>query len=200
MLSETLTDQIEAYRIGPKLQKLRHEKGLGLAQLGAHTGLSAGMLSKLERGVLVPTLPTLVRISLVFGVGLDHFFAPEDAQPVCEHIPAADRLRLPVEGPDGVAFLFESLDYPVKGRNLEAYVAEFPEGASPAAAHAHPGVELVYVLQGQISIRVHGRRFDIATDDAFYFDAKFDHSYENTGQGDARVVVAITNERDTHGV
>ncbi|NDW52012.1 cupin domain-containing protein [Aliiroseovarius sp. PrR006] len=199
-MSETLSDQIEAYRIGPKLQRLRREKGLGLAQLGEHTGLSAGMLSKLERGILVPTLPTLVRISLVFGVGLDHFFAPEDAQPVCEFIPASDRLRLPVNGPDGVAYLFESLDYPVKGRPLEAYVAEFPEGAIPAPAHAHAGVELIYVLEGQVSVRVHGRRYDIATEDAFYFDAGFDHSYENTGEGDARALIALTAEREQYGV
>jgi transcriptional regulator with XRE-family HTH domain len=47
---------------------------MGLVELGKHTGLSAAMLSKLERGKLFPTLPTLLRIALVFGVGLEYFF------------------------------------------------------------------------------------------------------------------------------
>jgi transcriptional regulator with XRE-family HTH domain len=50
-------------------------------ELGGHTGLSAAMLSKIERGVLIPTLPTLLRIAIVFNVGLEHFFMQETAQP-----------------------------------------------------------------------------------------------------------------------
>ena len=71
MLSEALSEGLQSYRIGPKIRALRSEKSLALAQLGDHTGLSAGMLSKIERGQVVPTLPTLMRIALVFGVGLD---------------------------------------------------------------------------------------------------------------------------------
>ena len=43
-------------------------------QLGEHTGLSAGLLSKIKRGQLIPTLPTLLKIAQVFGVGLENFF------------------------------------------------------------------------------------------------------------------------------
>ena len=74
MLSETLTAGLERYRIGPKVRALRLRKKLGLVQLGQHTGLSPAMLSKIERGQLFPTLPTLLRIALLFGVGLEHFF------------------------------------------------------------------------------------------------------------------------------
>jgi transcriptional regulator with XRE-family HTH domain len=49
----------------------------GLVELGKHTGLSAASLSKLERGKLFPTLPTRLRIAMVFGVGLDYFFTDE---------------------------------------------------------------------------------------------------------------------------
>ena len=94
MLTDVLSEGLENYRIGPKIRSLRTEKSLGLAQLGDHTGLSAGMLSMMERGQGSPTLPTLLRISLVFGVGLDHFFKDGDA-PVLEVIRANDRIKLP---------------------------------------------------------------------------------------------------------
>ena len=65
MLSETLATGLEHYKIGPRIRALRLKKKLGLVQLGEHTGLSPGMLSKIERGALFPTLPTLLRIALV---------------------------------------------------------------------------------------------------------------------------------------
>src|SRR5271168_4730714 len=77
MLSNTLAKGLEKYAIGDKLRRLRLRKKMGLVELGRHTGLSAALLSKIERGRLFPTLPTLLRVALVFNVGLDHFFADE---------------------------------------------------------------------------------------------------------------------------
>src|SRR6476646_582132 len=74
MLSDTLQDGLSRYAIGPKVRGLRLKKKMGLVELGKHTGLSAALLSKLERGKLFPTLPTLLRIALVFSVGLEYFF------------------------------------------------------------------------------------------------------------------------------
>ena len=76
MLSETLAKGLGDYAIGDKLRALRLKKKMGLVELGRHTGLSAAMLSKVERGKLFPTLPTLYRIALVFSVGLEYFFLP----------------------------------------------------------------------------------------------------------------------------
>src|SRR3712207_8714129 len=95
MLSETLSTGLERYRIGPKVHALRLKKKLGLVQLGEHTGLSPAMLSKIERGQLFPTLPTLLRIAMVFGVGLEHFFVEESERPTIAVVRKRDRLRLP---------------------------------------------------------------------------------------------------------
>lgn len=99
MLSDTLTDELERYRIGPRIKALRSKKKMGLVQLGAHTGLSSAMLSKIERGQLFPTLPTLLRIALVFGVDLDHFFSKEGSRMAVTR--RGQRLRLPVPAAGG---------------------------------------------------------------------------------------------------
>ena len=90
----TLTAALEGYAIGPKIRGLRLRKKLGLVQLGEHTGLSPALLSKIERGHLFPTLPTLLRIAMVFNVGLEHFFQAEHERPVTV-VRKADRIRLP---------------------------------------------------------------------------------------------------------
>src|ERR671911_2479316 len=82
MLSATLNAGLQGYGIGAKIRALRLKKKMGLVELGRHTGLSPAMLSKIERGRLFPTLPTLLRIALVFSVGLDYFFAGARDKPL----------------------------------------------------------------------------------------------------------------------
>ena len=136
MLSETLTAELESYRIGPRIRTLRLNKKLGLAQLGEHTGLSVAMLSKIERGQLFPTLPTLVRIALVFGVELDHFFNKEGPRVAVTR--KDERVRLPIPaGASLGSYLFESLNYPLPDRRIEAFLAVFREGSPASEPHQH---------------------------------------------------------------
>src|SRR5579884_2613291 len=86
---------ITAYEIGQKLRQLRLGKKIPLVDLGKHTGLSASMLSQLENGKLIPTLPTLARIAMVFDVGLDHFFSDKRSRRVFSIVRAEERLKFP---------------------------------------------------------------------------------------------------------
>lgn len=71
MLSPGLSKDLAQYAIGERLHALRMRKKLGLVELARHTELSPGLLSKLERGRLFPTLLTVLRIAMVFSVGLE---------------------------------------------------------------------------------------------------------------------------------
>src|SRR5687767_4398199 len=155
MLSETLTTALEGYAIGPKIRRLRLRKKLGLVQLSEHTGLSPALLSKIERGHLFPTLPTLLRISLVFSVGLDYFFARTKEAPLFAIARKRDRVRLPERaGARDSAYHYESLDFPAVERRFNTYLAEFqPAAAEKVRTHEHPGVEFIYVLQGSLAVQ-----------------------------------------------
>ena len=100
MLSATLKDGLGDYGIGAKIRALRLKKKMGLVELGQHSGLSPALLSKLERGRLFPTLPTLLRIALVFSVGLDYFFAGAREKPLVAVVRKTERVQLP-ERQDG---------------------------------------------------------------------------------------------------
>jgi transcriptional regulator with XRE-family HTH domain len=129
------------------------EEEAGLVQLGEHTGLSPAMLSKIERGQLFPTLPTLLRIALVFGVGLEHFFVETEERPAVAVIRRNDRLRLP-DRPDEEppSYVFESLDFPVTDRRMESFYAEFPVRSKPSKPHQHGRAEFIYVIEGQLVV------------------------------------------------
>src|SRR5688572_26827760 len=95
MLSPTLREGLKAYAIGPKIRSIRLKKKMGLVELGRHSGLSPAMLSKIERGQLFPTLPTLMRIAMVFSVGLDYFVTTTRDKPAIAISRHRERLRFP---------------------------------------------------------------------------------------------------------
>ena len=193
MLSETLVNGLEQYRIGPKVRTLRLKKSLGLVQLGEHTGLSPAMLSKIERGQLFPTLPTLLRIALVFGVGLEHFFVEDKERPVVSIVRKKDRLSLPDRSDaESPAYLFESLDFPVTDRKMAGYYAMFPANAPPSEPHRHGGAELVYLLKGSLAVDIDGEQHVIREGDALYFDSSAPHSYCRQGRSACEAIIVVS--------
>src|SRR3954469_21036087 len=179
MLSATLKTGLSDYEIGRKIRALRLKKKMGLVELGRHTGLSPALLSKIERARLFPTLPTLLRIALVFSVGLDFFFAGAREKPLLAVVRKAQRVKLPDRaGSHDVAYRFESLDYPATERRFNSYYADFfPVAADKVRLHVHPGVEFIYVLQGALGVRVGGEEHALTRGDALSFDSSVPHGY-----------------------
>jgi transcriptional regulator with XRE-family HTH domain len=180
----TLRDELHGYGIGAKLRALRLRKKLGLVELGRHTGLSPALLSKLERDKMIPTLPTLLRIAMVFNVELDYFFADHRKRRVCVVVPKESRQSFP-ESPDrrDPAYHFESLTFPVSEPRCHAYVATFHDVADGAARpHEHAGVELIYVLGGELGVTIETTEHRLKAGDAMYFDASLPHSYRRVGR------------------
>ena len=191
MLSETLAKGLSDYAIGEKLRALRLRKKMGLVELGRHTGLSAAMLSKVERGRLFPTLPTLLRIALVFSVGLEYFFSDDQKRHVLAIVRRAQRKRFP-ERPDGrdISFYFESLDFAALERKLNAYYAEFqPLLPGKARLHHHPGVEFLSVLRGKLELHIGTQDHILELGDSIYFDSSLPHSYRRVSQKPCNAVV-----------
>lgn len=178
-ISLTISEGLGRYSIGEKLRTLRLRKSMGLVELGKHSGLSAALLSKLERGKLFPTLPTLLRIALVFGVGLDYFFTDERKRRVVSLVPKQERVRFPERpGSHDVPYYFECLDYHATERKLSAFFAEFqeipPEKVKP---HQHPGIEFLYLLKGSLALKIGSDEYLLEAEDAIYFDSAVQHSY-----------------------
>lgn len=190
-LNETLTAGLDSYSVGPKIRDLRVAKKLGLVELGRHTGLSAALLSKIERGKMYPTLPTLLRIALVFGVGLDYFFTQDKR--TLAIVRRKDRTRFPERADTKHAsFEFESLDYTASERKFNAYLAEFqPRAIDDITLHTHPGVEFIYVIRGKLGLYIREQEVQLDEGDSVYFDSTQQHGYRRVGRPACQAVVVV---------
>lgn len=194
---ETIRRALSSYDIGQKLRQLRLRKKIALTDLGKHTGLSASMLSQLENGKLIPTLPTLARISMVFDVGLEHFFGEKRMARTFSIVRAEDRLRFP-EVPDSPipGYFFEVLSFGTPQKSVSAYLAEFPDRENrELREHFHEGSEFIHVLEGVLAINYQAEQHTLRAGDSVYFDASEMHSYRGQSDPPARAIVVTVPPR-----
>lgn len=195
MLTETITQGLDRYAIGEKLRQLRLKKGIGLVELGQHSGLSPAMISKIERGRLYPTLPTLLRLALVFSVGLDYFFARRD-EPTFEVMRRGERIRFPDDPEkksEDVSYYFESLDYKATEREMTAYLVEFqplPSEPQESRFHLHDRFEFIYVMSGVLELHYGKDRVSqLQAGDSVHFDSTVPHSYGRVSEDPCQAIV-----------
>lgn len=188
---ETISRLLSAYDLGSKLRQLRMRKKIALTELGKHTGLSASMLSQLENGKLIPTLPTLARVAMVFDVGLDYFFGTRRRAGLFEVVRKEERMRFPNDvDAERPGFYFEVLAFKANNKPIEAYLAEFPaREESEAFQHTHSGAELLHLLEGQLEVIYQDETVVLEAGDSAYFDATELHSYRGVSEEPAKALV-----------
>jgi transcriptional regulator with XRE-family HTH domain len=194
---ETIHRVLSEYELGSKLRQLRLKKKITLADLGKHTGLSPSMLSQLENGKMIPTLPTLARIAMVFDVSLDYFFGDKRGRKLFSVVRAGERMRFP-ELPDAPtpAYFFECLTFASQGAGLQAYLAEFPpRPEATVREHVHDGIEFLFVLEGGLTVRCQGKDHELRTGDSVLLDSSQPHGYRGSGKRAARAVVVTAPPR-----
>ncbi len=190
---------IEGKRIGDRIKYLRQRKGMGLVELGRHTGLSASFLSQLETGRVVPTLRNLARIAIVFSKDMSYFFEPERPE-LFRVLRAGDRQRLPQSGVEDPGYFFESLGHVPMDGGISPYVAEFLPATAKRQprAHSHAGAEFLLILNGCMRLTHDGQAETLENGDAVFFHANTTHSYERMGEEDCLALI-ITMQEHPHG-
>lgn len=192
--SAVVAESIRPYAIADKLRTLRLRRSMGLTQLAEHTGFSPAMLSRLENGRLIPTLPTLTRIALVFGVGLDYFFSDPRKRHVVAISRRDERKVFPSDPKaTSVSWSFESLDFRANERKLNAFLAHFhPLPEQKLTPHFHPGVELLYLIDGKLEMTIGVDTIQLSAGDSVYFDSLQKHTYRSLVKKRCTAIVITT--------
>jgi transcriptional regulator with XRE-family HTH domain len=162
-------EAISPYSLGSKLKALRSEKGLTLSRLGDETGLSSALLSKLESERMIPTLPTLAKISRVYGVDLAHFFSPvrHHSFSITRNAHIVDPRR------DQPLAKHTPLHHAMPASRQFSKIVDIPIGATLNVGGSGLRTELTaYALAGPLSISVAGVAEVLQTGDCIVLDTE----------------------------
>ena len=181
---------IIAKAIGRKIRRLRLKRSMGLVELGRRVGLSASLLSQLETGRVIPTVRNLARLALEFDADFSHFLGEENGAPF-RISRAKDRNRLLVGEEGSPLLISESMSVLVPDRTIAPCVAEFLPGGRDAAFHPQmfPGIELVYVICGSLTVSAGARTESLGTADSAWIDGNAKRLYRCHGDKPAKALI-----------
>jgi transcriptional regulator with XRE-family HTH domain len=175
-------------RVGPLISRERTGRGLSIEQLAKRAGISAGLLSQLERGIGNPSLDTLAGLAAALSVPIGSFFDGPDGQDRNAVIHPASRKRLFLSD-HGLTY---QLLVPDTTGALAMLYIELPPGFSNVhTPFVHPGEEAVYVMTGRITLHTGGRSYDLRSGDSIKFAPGSPHWYE-TYDDPVTVITAMT--------
>ena len=179
--------------VGPRVRALREAMDLSLRELALRCGVSAPMLSQVERGETSPTLQVATRIAQGLELRLSQLLRLDEGGAVT--VVRANERRAGGSAVDG--HRFEVLTPPLPGQRAELSLHTLTAGAAtggPSDPPLHePGSrETTLVEQGAVVFVCDGRRHELATGDCVTFDADLPHHFENHGLDEARMLSVVT--------
>lgn len=177
--------------IGPRIREARAGHGLSLQQLAARSEVSAAAIHKVERGDMVPTITTLLKLAAALGRPLTHFVDDTTpVPPVAVHVPAANRPAPPVNwAPLAHGVSTECLAAATETLRAGAVLAVIePGGGRGDTRPLRAGEEVVHVLEGTLQVEVAGERHRLAAGDTLHYPTDRPHEWRNDGPDAARAV------------
>jgi len=177
--------------VGPRVKALREAMDLSLRDLAERSGVSAPMLSQVERGETSPTLQVAARIASGLELSLSQLLRLDEGGTVTV-VRREERRR---GGTDGHGY--EVLTPPLPGQRAEVSRHTLAPGSvtgGPGDPPIHePGSrETALVESGAVALRVDGTRHELRTGDCVTFDADLPHQFENPGK-EVAVLLAVVS-------
>ena len=171
--------QVSAYAlekaIGRQVKRYRKQMGLTITEMCTRTGLSAGMVSKIENGITSPSLATLRSLSTALNVPVTALFREFEEQRDATFVKAGQGLaieRRRTRAGHQYQLLGHSIHSDVA---VEPYLITLESDADVFPIFQHTGVEFIYVLQGRMVYRHLNATYTMTPGDSLFFDSDAPH-------------------------
>jgi transcriptional regulator with XRE-family HTH domain len=176
--------------VGPRIRALRDAMGFSLRDLAERSGVSAPMLSQVERGETSPTLAVAAKIATGLELTLSQLLRLDEGQHVS--VSRAAGRRVSTRGGHRI----EELTPPLPGQRADVSLHVLEPGATTGGRtdppmHEPGSRETAVVLAGTLALIVDGSRYELPAGDSVTFDADLPHHFENDGEEPTRFIAVI---------
>ena len=178
-----------------RLKRLRELKSLTLETLASRTGLTKSYLSKVERGLAVPSIATAMKLAEAFEVAVGDLIGAGSQSKDFVVVRSGD--RKPFNGRKGqvAGYRYEAISPGVTHALFEAFVMQPPLGGAARASFEHGGEEMIFVLTGKIEMSLPHQKLTLEPGDCIMFSGRLPHSSLSIGRQQAEALVIVTNDK-----
>jgi transcriptional regulator with XRE-family HTH domain len=185
--------------IGREVRNFRRQQEVTVAELAQLTGLSIGMLSKIENGNTSPSLTTLQTLANALSVPITSFFRRFEERREAVHTKSGEGVEMDRAGTRaGHQYnLLGHIGANASGVIVEPYLITLSDTSDVFPAFQHGGIETIYMLEGEVDYR-HGEAvYTLKPGDTLFFDADAPHGPEKLITLPARYLSIISYPQST---
>lgn len=166
-------------KVGKKIREIRKLNNLSLKELADKSGVTAGLLSRIENFRALPSLPVLHNVAIALDVPLSELVVDVDNDEH-EYILIRKGAGEVEQRYDSEGLLYENLfSQPLNDINMRANIVTIkPDTYRPPISNN--GMELLYVVAGEIEYGLDSNLLQLSEGDTLYFNGKVPHSLHNT--------------------
>lgn len=172
-----------------RLKQLRRQRDLTLDALANSTSLTKSYLSKIERGLSVPSLATVLKLAEAFKLSVGQLIGEDATSEIVCVTRQGERVAFSRER-DRDGYTYEAIAAARKVRLMEPFIMRPPRrSAEDNVQVEHSGEEFIFVLSGTIEIAIGEQVIRLAAGDAIYFDSSMPHRSRSVGRKRAEALV-----------
>lgn len=187
---------VSASRIGAQVRALRMAADVSAGSLAQASAISASMLSRIERGLVSPSVETLERLASGLGVPASRFFSDQARRTDFCHVRAGQGVVVNRIGAVS-DYRYELLGHLLSGNLfVEPYLVTLLPGADPYVTFQHPGLKFLYFLSGEVNYRYGGRTAEVRAGDSLMFEATALHGIETIHSGTVSYLSVVFTLRE----
>jgi transcriptional regulator with XRE-family HTH domain len=179
--------------IGARVRFLRRQRKMTLEELSKSAKLTKSFVSKVERGVSVPSISTAMKLAESFRITVSQLLGEDQYDDAISLTRRKERRSFMRRGsPSG--YNYEMIAGSKRYRRMEPYIMKPPLVFQDKRLFEHVGEELMFVLAGCVEVELSGRSIRLNSGDALYFDSHLPHRSRSVGRKYAEVLVVVTGE------
>ena len=182
--------------IGREVKRFREKLGLTISELAKAASMSAGMLSKIENGATSPSLGSLQALSKALAVPFTSFFKGYEEIRDATFVKSGQGLTIERRG-TRAGHQYQVLGHSTHGPVMvEPYLITLKHESDVFPTFQHPGMEFLYMLEGNVVYRHGDKTYDMHPGDALFFDAEAPHGPDELKKLPARYLSVISYRKE----
>lgn len=177
--------------VGKKLKAIRHKTDMTIQELADRAKVSSNMISRIERGLTIPSVEILMKLAAVFDKSINYFV--EEVTTTHEVVYSRPGERDKTVYDDRHNMHTESLTSGLRDPQFTSFLCTVEKGGTSGHDKMyHPGDELIYVLEGTLRINIAGEDHLLNAGDSISFKSHLPHRWDNVGPADAKVLWTLS--------
>ncbi|HEY6024743.1 MAG TPA: XRE family transcriptional regulator [Pseudolabrys sp.] len=176
--------------IGARVRFMREQRKMTLEQLSSASNLTKSFVSKVERGISVPSISTAMRLAESFDLTISQLVGEDHYEDGISVVRKGERRSFMRPGA-ALNYNYETLAAPKRFKRMEPYIMRPPFKFQGKRFFEHVGEEFMFVLSGTIEVEFSNQTYQLHSGDSLYFDSHLPHRSRSLGTKHASVLVVV---------